>query len=226
MNSNEIIPGLVTGITSALLFNPIDKIIFTSCILGKSFFSKEIYSNLFKGSLNNIGTRIITSGLYFAYIDHYASITDNKLNVAIMTSIICSITNPIQLVKFNGWYNNTSSRNTINTIYKTYGIRGFGIGITPLIMRDIIFNYIYISYKDKNNHINNIGIICTALSLSAPLNLIKNKKYSTNESLKSILTNFKFKQLGIGMIIIRSCLSFYSGQLIYDYSKKYLNNTY
>ena len=44
--------------------------------------------------------------------------TENKFEVAGVTALICSITNPIQLVKYNSWYNNQSSLNTFNQILK------------------------------------------------------------------------------------------------------------
>ena len=44
-----------------------------------------------------------------------------------------------------------------------YGYRGFMIGGSSLFMRDLVFNYIYLSLKKKDEHINNIGGICLAL---------------------------------------------------------------
>jgi hypothetical protein len=222
MNTNEVIPGLITGVMSAVIFNPIDKIIFALSIQGRTLKTRDTFSNPFKGALNNIGTRLITSGLYFSYIDHYSSVTENKAQVALVTSLLCSITNPIQLVKYNSWFHNISSRQSISNIYGTHGVRGFGIGITAFIMRDFIFNYIYLTNKDKNNHLHNICVICGALSISSPFNLIRVKKYATNASIHEIVSKFQFRQLSLGFVIVRSCLSFYSGQVIYDYLKSNL----
>lgn len=222
MNTNEVIPGLLTGVMSALIFNPLDKIIFASSIQGRSLRTRAIFSQPFNGALNNIGTRLITSGLYFSYIDHYSSVTENKAQVAAVTALLCSITNPFQLVKYNSWFHSISSRQSISYIYKTHGVRGFGIGITAFITRDFIFNYIYISNKDKNNHLFNICIICGALTVSSPFNLIRVKKYATNASIREIVSNFQFRQLSLGLVVARSCLSFYTGQVIYDYLKSNL----
>lgn len=216
MNSNDVVSGLLTGVISAVCFNPIDKIIFSCSIKGESLFDRRIFKDLFKGSFNTICTRIVTSGLYFSYLDHYASATDNKAQVALMTSLVCAVTNPIQLVKFNSWYCNRSIYQSFIAIRSTYGLRGFAIGVVPLISRDFIFNYVYISNREKNNHFMNLAAITSGLVLSTPFNLIKNKKYASNESYGSIFRNFKCKQLGIGLIVVRSCLSFYGSQLIYD----------
>lgn len=223
MNASDIIPGLLTGISSAIIFNPADKIIFSCCIQNKKITDKSVWNNLFKGCWNNIGSRLITSGLYFSFIDHYSNINPNKMEVAIMTAIVSSITNPIQLVKYHSWYHNCTSVSSIQTIYRSNGIRGMTIGIIPLISRDFVFNYIYLSNKKKDDHLYNLIVISGALIVSSPFNLIKNKKYSTNESLKSIIANFKFGQLGISMMVARSCLSFYLSQMIYNEIKDFYN---
>ena len=221
MNSHELIPGLLTGVLSAVIFNPLDKIIFSCCMENKKITDMSVWKNLFKGSLNNIGTRLITSGLYFSVIDHYSNINPNKTEVAMLTAMVSSITNPIRLVKYHSWYHNCSSISSIKTIIKSYGFHGLAIGLIPLISRDFVFNYIYLNNKEKDDHLYNIAVVSSALVVSAPLNLIKNKKYSTNENMKSIITNFKFGQLGIGMTVGRSCLSFYVSQMIYNTVKDF-----
>lgn len=222
MKTTEVYSGLLSGVISAIVFNPIDKIIFSCCIEGKSLFSRETFRNLFKGSLNNVGTRLITSGLYFTYIDYYASITESKAQVSLMTAMLCGITSPMQLVKYNSWYNNSSTYATAMKIYKTYGLKGFAIGCPQLVLRDFLFNYIYLSNKKKDDHLNNVLVISTALVVTSPANLVRNMKYSKNESLSGIIKNFKFSQLGLGMIIGRNCLCFYSSQIIYDCIKSHL----
>jgi len=222
MVSNEIMSGFFTGVLTALLFNPVDKLIFTCCLQNKSIYDLNIWKNLYQGSLNTVATRIITSGLYFSYLDHYSSITDNKFNVAVITALACSITSPLQMIKYHQWHVQLSQFETIKIIYRTKGILGFGRGAFPLILRDILFNSIYLNYKEKDNHVKNLMVITSGIVVASPLNLIKNKKYATNENIKEIFRNFKFSQLGLGMSITRSCISFYSGQLIYDNFKKYL----
>lgn len=222
MTSNEVISGVFTGIVSSLIFNPIDKLIFTCCLNNQSILNYNVWSNLYQGSLNTISTRIITYGLYFSYLDHYSNNTDNKFEVAVFTALVCSITSPLQMIKYYQWYNHQSQYETIKRIYNSRGLLGFGRGAVPLIFRDIIFNNIYLNYKEKDNHSKNLLVITSGIIIASPLNLIKNKKYATNENLKEIIKNFKISQLGLGMSITRSCLSFYSGQLIYDNFKKYL----
>lgn len=223
MSSNEIISGIFTGIISSIIFNPIDKLIFTCCLCNQSIFDRKNWCNLYQGSLNTVATRIITSGLYFSYLDHYSNITDNKYQVAVITALVCSITSPLQMIKFHQWYNKQSQFETFRNIYVSKGIIGLGRGAIPLIMRDIVFNTIYLNFKEKDNHTKNLLVITTGIVVASPLNLVKNKKYATNENLREIIRKFRFSQLGLGMSISRNCLSFYGGQLIYDGFKKILD---
>ncbi len=223
MSFNEVTSGVITGIISSIIFNPIDKLIFTSCLSNQSIFEKKIWCNLYKGTFNSIFTRIITSGLYFSYIDHYSNITENKYNVALYTAFMCNITNSFQLIKFHSWHNNISSKESIISIYKSSGIIGFSRGAFALGCRDLIFNSIYLNNKKKDQHLYNLGIISMGIIISSPINLIKNKKYATGESIKQIIKSFKFSQLGLGLSIGRNCLSFYASQIIYDNCKKFIN---
>jgi hypothetical protein len=109
---------------------------------------------------------------------------------------------------------------SIMSIYKSSGILGFSRGAIALGCRDFIFNSIYLNFKEKDQHLYNLGIITIGITVSSPINLIKNKKYATGESLKEIIKSFRFSQLGLGLSIGRNCLSFYASQLIYDNCKK------
>lgn len=222
MNQNEVISGLTTGVLTAILFNPIDKAIYVSTTKNLSILNKEVWSQCFKGTFNTILTRLITSGLYFTFLDKLSA-TYSPLQTAFMTSFACNIlTNPIQHIKYHGWYNNLSINESYKFIYRTYGIRGFGIGFCSILLRDICFNYSYLSFKKKDEHFHNLSLITLSLVGVSPLNLIKNKKYGSNESLREIFKNFKFHQLGISKSILRTSVSFYLSQFIYDFTKEKL----
>ena len=219
--NTDFIPGIATGIISSLIFNPYDKVVYVSTTKNISIFNKTIWTELYKGSSLTVGTKIITSGLYFSYLDYYYKNSNSIIQTSLITSVLCGFTSPIQLVKFHSWYNDCSYKTSIKTIYKNLGYKGFFIGMFPLIARDFFFNNIYLSFKTDNNHLINISAICAGLVLVSPLNLIKNKKYATHESIKTTIKNFKFNQLGIQHSIIRTGLCFYANQYIYDICKYY-----
>ena len=215
--NNEFMSGLLTGITSAIIFNPIDKAIYLSTIQNLKITNPYIWKNCFKGSFITISSRMITSGLYFGYLDYFTNNCSNNLQSALLTSVSCSITNPLQLVKYHSWFNNLSIHNSFNFIKNNYGYKGFLIGINPLICRDFIFNYLYISNKKKDDDLYNLMVISFSLIVVAPLNFIKNKKYGSNEPLKLIFNNFKLKQLGITQGLFRTTISFYFNQSLYNF---------
>lgn len=223
MNQNEIFSGITTGIISAIIFNPIDKAIYVSTTKNISIFNKQVWFNCFNGTINTVLTRLITSGLYFSFLDNL-SMKYSPLQTAIITSLVCNtLTNSIQLVKYHSWYNNISLNNSFKFIYRTHGIRGYGIGYIPILLRDICFNYSYISFKKKDEHLYNLSVISLSLIAVSPLNLIKNKKYGNNESLSYIFKNFKFHQLGISKSLLRTSASFYLTQYLYDFTKENLS---
>lgn len=226
MNKVDVISGLSTGIISAIIFNPLDKAIYVSTTKNINILNRNAWHNMYSGVSYTILSKLITSGLYFTYIDYYSRHTNNNVEIALITTLCCSITNPIQLVKYNSWYNDISIKTSTNNIIKNHGYKGFCIGIYALLMRDFIFNYIYLSLKVKDNHINNILTINGALIAVSPINVIKNKKYASNENIKNIIKNFNYNQLGISSSLLRFSVSFYFCQYLYDNTKKYLNNNY
>lgn len=222
----DVISGLSTGIISAIIFNPLDKAIYISTTKNISIFNRNAWHNMYSGVSYTVISKLITSGLYFAYIDYYSTQYNSNCKIALITTLCCSITNPIQLVKFNSWYNGISIKTSTKNIIKNYGYKGFSIGMSSLLLRDFIFNYIYLTFKQKDNHINNILTISGALIAVSPINVIKNKKYASNESIKSIIKNFNYNQLGISFSLLRFSLSFYLCQYIYDNTKSYLSEKY
>ena len=226
MNQNEVISGLTTGIMTAIIFNPIDKAIYVSTTKNLSIFNKEVWSKCFKGTINTILTRLITSGLYFTFLDKLSA-NYSPIQTALITSFACNLlTNPIQLVKYHSWFNNISLNDSSKFIYRSYGIRGFGIGFASIFLRDVCFNYSYLSLKKKDDHLHNLSIITLSLIGVSPLNLIKNKKYGKNESIVEIFKNFKFHQLGISKSVLRTSISFYFSQFLYDFTKENFSKKY
>ena len=222
MSSNEVFSGLVAGVLSAVVFNPLDKAIFISTTKNISFFNRQVWSNCFKGTSNAILSRLVSSGLYFSFIDHFSQ-SFFPVQTAFTASFLVNVsTNPVNLVKFHSWFNNLSTRESVSFFYKSHGIRGFYIGFPAVFLRDFIFNTSYISFRRKEDHLFNLTLISGSLILVSPLNLVKNLKYGSNQDLRTIVRNFKFRQLGLSQSILRTSLSFYFSQHIYDISKSFL----
>lgn len=222
MSSNEVFSGVITGVISAIVFNPLDKAIFISTTKNISFFNRQVWCNSFNGTSNAILSRLVSNGLYFSFIDHLSQ-SFSPIQTALTASFLVNVsTNPVNLVKFHSWFNNTSTRDSVSFFYKSYGIRGFYIGFPAVFLRDFLFNSSYISFKKKDDHLFNLALISGSLVIVSPLNLVKNLKYGSNQDIRTIIKNFKFRQLGLSQSLIRTSLSFYFSQYMYDISKSFL----
>ena len=168
---------IAVGITQAFMFSPIDKAIYNSIINNSKLFKRENWIKPFSGASNSIYTRIITSGLYFYLIDYTKdmNVYQSSLTVSATTAIIL---NPFNVIKYKSYYNNISTYNSLISIYRKHGLKFCMIGMETLIMRDFIFNIIYISNKkDNNDFIHNCGVICAASIISSPFHYYRNMKY-------------------------------------------------
>lgn len=220
---------ILVGISQAFILNPIDKAIYNSIINKTKLLKYENWKKPFTGTNNGIISRIISGGIYFYLIEHTKNmnIYSSALYVSLTTSLII---NPLNVIKYNSYINNKSTYNSFLEIYKKNGLKFCRIGLESLIMRDLIFNIIYIKYKKNNNDlIYNCGIICSASIISSPFHYIRNIKYYKNDSYINICkqlfidiknnnnkVNYIIKQFGIGYGTIRTILSVYLGQVMYS----------
>ena len=143
---------IIVGITQAIIYNPVDKAIYNSIINNKKLFTLDNWRHPFVGASNGIYTRIISGGLYFYLIDYtkHLNIYHSALIVSMTTSLII---NPLNVIKYKSYINNTSTYNTFLNIYKNNGLKFYKIGIEALIIRDFVFNIIYLKeiLKTQNN---------------------------------------------------------------------------
>ena len=226
---------VVVGISQAFVFNPIDKAIYSSIINNNSILNRNNWKKPFAGALNGIYIKIITGGIYFYLIDYTKSI---KLNIIESSIIISSITsliiNPFNVVRFNSFIDNSSSYNSFSKIYKKNKFKFFKTGLEAFIMRDFIFNMIYITYKkEESSSIYNCGVICAASVVSSPFHYIRNIKYYNENKkyydiyeefiidIKNIKNNqnkinFICQKFSIGAGTIRTICSMYYGQIMYS----------
>jgi hypothetical protein len=224
---------IAVGITQAFIFSPIDKAIYNSIINNSKLFKRENWIKPFAGASNSIYTRIITSGLYFYLIDYTKDM--NVYQSAMTVSAATAITlNPLNVVRYKSYYNNISTYNSLISIYRKHGLKFCMIGMETQIMRDFIFNVIYISNKkDNNDFIHNCGVICAASIISSPFHYYRNIKYHENEKYlhitKKFYNNFKssenklsyiIRQFAIGHGTVRTVIGLYTGQVMYSTLKQ------
>jgi hypothetical protein len=228
---------IIVGAIQAVVFNPIDKALYNSIITNTKLFTLKNWKHPFIGATNGIYTRIISGGIYFYLIDYTKSMNlyQSALTVSLTTSVIL---NPLNVIKFKSYIDNTSSYNSLIKTYKMYGVKFGKLGIESLIMRDFIFNCIYFKYKKENNNlIHNCSIICAASIISSPFHYIRNMKYYNDDSYfnicKTLFTDIKktnnkltfaIKQFAIGYGTIRTIAGVYTGQIMYSTLKEVIGN--
>lgn len=230
---------IIVGIFQAIIFNPLDKAIYNSIIYNNSLISRKNWIKPFAGTTNGIYTRIISGGLYFYLLDYtkHLDMYQSALTVSLTTSIIL---NPFNVIKFKSYTDNITTYKSLISCYKLHGLKFCRIGIESLIVRDFIFNCIYLKYKKNNNDlIHNCSIICAASVISSPFHYLRNMKYYNNDSYYNIFKKllldvnnnnqkikayFVFKQFGIGYGTARTVAGVYSGQFMYSTIKELLTN--
>lgn len=235
----EFYASIIVGISQAFLFNPIDKAIYTSIINNNSIINRKNWIKPFSGALNGIYIKIITGGIYFYLIDYTKSLNMNVFQSSLFISGITSlILNPFNVVRFNSFINNSSSIVSFKKIYKKNKLSFLRTGIEAFILRDFIFNMIYINYKkDNSNSIYNCGVICGASVISSPFHYLRNIKYYNNDLsyydiykdfMKEIKntnkkTNFICQKFAIGLGTVRTICSIYYGQVMFSSMKYFIS---
>jgi len=224
---------LIVGVSQAFIFNPADKAIYKSIIDNTPIMASSNWKKPFAGSTNNIYSRIITSGLYFYLIDHTK--TYNTVQASFLISLTTStILNPLNVIKYKSYGENLSTYQAFIQTYNRYGLKFVKIGLGSLIMRDFVFNMVYLNLKkDNNDMIYNCAVICGASVISSPFHYIRNMKYNNDDSIYTILSRFKnnikvmnnkfnyvIKQLGLGHGTLRTIAGVYAGQVMYSTLKE------
>ena len=141
---------LIVGVSQAFIFNPADKAIYKSIIDNTPIMCSANWKKPFAGSTNNIYSRIITSGLYFYLIDttkNYDTVQASFL-ISLTTS---TILNPLNVIKYKSYGDNLSTYQAFIQTYNRYGLKFVRIGLGSLILRDFVFNMVYLNLKKDNN---------------------------------------------------------------------------
>eukprot|EP00934_Nitzschia_sp_Nitz4_P002360 Nitzschia sp. Nitz4//scaffold134_size62860//53454//54416//NITZ4_006337-RA/size62860-processed-gene-0.40-mRNA-1//1//CDS//3329535523//2360//frame0 len=194
--------GLVAGVVQAGLFNPVDRALYLSVKNQKPFLSWEHFRRPYLGFYQSVGHRALSGGLYFPLENFFLQlfIQDHDCPQALVTlgagtaagtvnAIIC---NPIAAIKYKTWSREVNRGMLVESMsmLRKGGLRPFLNGMSPTILRDLVFGGTYTflrcqlhSYFDIASADQQIGanVIAAALAtvISGPLNLARNVQYAT-----------------------------------------------
>lgn len=227
-----LIAGLGVGLIHAVLYNPYDRALYLSIKNSTKFLDKRNWSHLFQGLNQSLFHRTVSSGLYFSVQSVISGYTNNSLYIGLTGGIINAVTlNPIAVIKYNCWgIKNFNFNQSILDLYKNGGLKVFSKGITPTMIRDVVFCCVYETGRNKKSknvidEMYNLGVGIIATVLASPFNYIRNIKYATPSNIRcksdirilhELVKNRNFRDLRLGWGTFRCGLGMMTGQFLYN----------
>lgn len=152
--------GMIGGVVQAFVFNPWDRALYLSVINSRPFLDRRNFLNPWKGVVQTIVQRSLSTGLYFPLEDMFNSLIahiQKEFSFVIPFNTFlagCSagainglLLNPSSAVKYHYWgkvdCGKESFFTTAKSIFRTGGIRPFFVGAKATIYRDIIFGGVF-----------------------------------------------------------------------------------
>ncbi|CAJ1931275.1 unnamed protein product [Cylindrotheca closterium] len=205
----SVASGLLAGITSAGLFNPIDRALYLSVKNEIPFLSKENFASPYTGFFQSVGHRAISGGLYYPLEQFFLTqmsptpamlLTSGAGNTTVHNFLAgtaagsCNaiIVNPISAVKYKTWGRENPRGFFVEAadMLRKGGIRPFTNGMLPTVLRDLVFGGCYtvirfeLQYRFQlsNNDYQwaaNMAAAAMATIVSGPFNLARNVQYAT-----------------------------------------------
>lgn len=218
--------GITAGILQAGVFNPFDRALYLSITNQVPFLRAENFRNPYNGFLQSLGHRALSSGLYYPLENFFCSILlsshsdsgdsatinlhpafANFLAGTLAGSANALIVNPITAVKYKSWARevNRGMLKESMEMFRKGGLRPFGNGLVPTVLRDLFFGGTYTFLRLELQYLlqltpdqqwgANMAAAAMATVVSAPFNLVRNVQYATRsrekaDSISKILQDF------------------------------------
>ena len=157
---HRLLPGVVSGLFTAALFNPWDRALFLSVMHNRPFLVVENFRGPFQGLAQTLMHRTISNGLYFVLQDatydalcHSMRVSRTDTNVVALAGLLAGAANGaclnvIAAVKYQGWAvvgpgDKFSFLHTSRTMWRGGGVAPFLKGTRTTIVRDASFGVVY-----------------------------------------------------------------------------------
>lgn len=205
----SFLSGLCAGVTSAGLFNPIDRALYLSVKNSIPFLSKDNFISPYSGFFQSVGHRAVSGGLYYPLEQFFLTtmaptpallLTEGKGNIALHNFLAgtaagaCNaiVVNPLSAVKYKTWGRDSPRPfwTEAADMLRKGGLRPFSNGMIPTVLRDLVFGGCYtlirfeLQYRFQlsNNDYQwaaNMMAAAMATIVSGPFNLARNVQYAT-----------------------------------------------
>jgi len=153
LDAKEIIfiSGLVSGVSTAVLFNPYDRALYLSVKDRRSFLHYSNWKRPFTGFGQSLLGRTISGGMYFPLFDTFKPLYKQHLSLShesLMLSFLAGnsagavngvLLNGLTAIKYQSWASNESLVRTARHMARKGGVRPFLKGINSTVIRDTVF---------------------------------------------------------------------------------------
>ncbi|KAL3940011.1 MAG: hypothetical protein SGBAC_005363 [Bacillariaceae sp.] len=211
----SVVSGLIAGMTSAGLFNPVDRALYLSVKNEIPFLSKANFISPYSGFLQSVGHRAVSGGLYYPLEQFFLAqmspspivlLTSGAGNTAFNNLLAgtaagsCNaiIVNPISAVKYKTWGRDNPRSFFVEAadMLRKGGLRPFTNGMLPTVLRDLVFGGCYtvirfeLQYRFQLSNSDyqwaaNMAAAAMATIVSGPFNLARNVQYATRSRNKA-----------------------------------------
>ena len=223
----DYLPGFVQGVARVLISYPFDyfRVLKQS---EKAFnYTKELTNfTFFRGLFFPLLSVPIDRAITFRLYEQLKKENRSTLECSAYPSILSSIyMTPISLVNTHYiYFKETPLKTILNNSIRQNIFRGFTVEVTRNTLSSTIYLYTYKKMSEVSNSpfLNGCVSSVSLWTLLYPLDTIKVKKFITNQSYPSIMKETKFRNLynGIGLVYLRTIPSAGTGMVLYEYTKK------
>mmetsp|Transcript_124036 Transcript_124036/g.358710 ORF Transcript_124036/g.358710 Transcript_124036/m.358710 type:complete len:282 (-) Transcript_124036:71-916(-) len=181
--------GIVSGLVMTGALNPWDRALYLSVVHRTSFFDRSNWQHPFRGILQTVGQRGLSSGLYFPLEEACSRWTSSAVVGGQLAGIINgAMLNPIALVKHQNWGSKEGASfvETSMHLYRYAGLKVFTHGLAVTMCRDAIFGFCFSLRKTAWHCQDERGAFAASMVfaalgtvLSSPFNYIRNITYAS-----------------------------------------------
>lgn len=203
------VAGLVSGVSTAALFNPYDRALYLSVKDQRPFLHPKNWKMPFAGLAQSLLGRTISGGMYFPLYDVFKDLYHTELDLqydSLWLSFLAGnsagavngvVLNSLTAIKYRSWETGGSMFATARYMLRKGGLRPFFKGINSTVTRDTVFggSFAFLTHvfvkalqQKASKYDNNIPVkfIGTTLAgavatvLSSPFNYVRTIQYATS----------------------------------------------
>jgi hypothetical protein len=182
--------GLLTGIISTAVFNPVDRALYLMVKESKPINDPSLWKTPYQGVGQAVYSRVVGYGVYFTFNDIYRNFlrphgkSVEVLGASMATGLTTvALNHPINVVKMYAWSHkcNDGLIAVTQQLTRTHGWSVFLRAIHYTCLRDMAFSMALFKLSDKYNNERSIlkdtAIASFATFITSPVNYMRNRAF-------------------------------------------------